>query len=103
MALKKKSVITCALSLDWAFEQGTNPSLMMSETSTGRLNGQGLELSESSFTHMLTWTVSWGLANSQPKYFHVASPCVLSFLMIGCMDLEDKGPKSEEKTRWKPY
>ena len=71
---KKKSVITCDLSLDRAFEEGTNPSLMMSETSTGKLHGWGPELSESSFTHMLTLTVSWGLAKPSAK----ALPCGFS-------------------------
>lgn len=100
---KKKSVITYDLSLDRAFEGATNPSLVMSETSAGRLNGRGPELSESSFTHMLTLTISWGLAKLSPKHFHVASPCILSSLTTGCMGFKDKGPRSEKKTRWKPY
>ena len=63
--------------MDREFGQGIHPFLLMSEASTGKLKGWGLELSEALFTHMLTLTVSWGLAkavsqNTSMRLLHVA-------------------------------
>lgn len=63
------------LSANREFGQDTYPFLMMSEASTGRLKAWGLELSEGSFIHVLTLTVSWGLTKtviqSTPSAFSV--------------------------------